>query len=58
MGFDLISLLIILVLATLLVLTMAESPLRRKLCDIGGLAFLIWAAVRLVAFLVSRGGAS
>lgn len=57
MNFDLISLLIILVLATVYVLVSAETPTRRKVADIGGCAFILWALVRIFAYLIGKGGA-
>lgn len=56
MNFDLISLLVILVLATVYVLVTGDSPTRQKAAAIGGCAFLLWALLRVFAFLLGKGG--
>lgn len=57
--FDLLGLLIILALSAFFVLftsPQGESA-RTKLANIGGCAFMLWALLRIGAYLLGKGGA-
>jgi hypothetical protein len=57
--FDLISLIIILVASAIFVLMTAPAgeTARQKAAAIGGCAFLLWAILRLIAYLTGHGTA-